>query len=110
MSDKTSPQIEADLKYAYIGDMPTILDYSESRDVCLRQAFIKYWAKCYGMEPGYEYFEVDEENGTMSFDVSFLYDPEESKFDVYLFKIIDDPNVEGQQVLMITQNPVVWAF
>lgn len=97
------------VKYVYAGDMPTILSYSESREICLREAFMNFWYGQYKLRPGYEYFEVNEANSTMLFDISFLDNSEKSKFDVYSYKIVDDPNTEGQQILMISHYPFVWG-
>lgn len=113
MSDESCsmilPPTANDVKYVHAGDMPTILSHSESREICLREAFMNFWYEQYKTRPGYEYFEVNESNSTMSFDISFLDDSEESKFDVYSFKIIDDPNTEGQQILMISYYPFIWG-
>jgi hypothetical protein len=109
MPNDVLPSIQEDIKYAYAGDMPTILAYCESREVSLRQAFMNFWYKKFKTRAGCEYFEVNEEKGTMSFDVSFLDNSEESKFDVYLFKIIEDRTTEDQQILMISYYPFVWA-
>ena len=95
--------------YEYAGDMPTILAYSESREICLREAFMNFWHRKNKTRPGYEYFEVNEANSTMLFDISFLDNSEKSKFDVYSYKIVDDPNTEGQQILMISHYPFVWG-
>lgn len=110
MSNSALPPAPRVLVYEYAGDMPTILAYSESREICLREAFMNFWHRKNKTRPGYEYFEVNEEKRTMSFDISFLDDSEESRFDIYLFQIIEDPSVEDQQILMITNYPFVWAL